>query len=124
VTLVAGTGIAITGAGGAAGSLTIASTAAGGATTPVAWGTLTVPATPGSLINIYVGGTAPSDPAVQLVARGGTLPSTFATTNMMMVSPQVGTVTPPNAALLGSYIHCLHICFSGMWCYDDCWPVD
>jgi len=69
---------------------------------PVAYGTITVPATPGALINCYIPGTtAPSAPAVALTVVGGTLPATFTANTFWTVNATVGgSATAPGGAQL------------------------
>lgn len=84
----------------------IQSSASGGG--PLAWGTVVVPATPGTTFNVYpTGGTAPASPAAALVAQGGTLaPSaSFTTANFMTANWANGTfggtgATAPGAGAL------------------------
>jgi len=75
---------------------------------PLAWGVLTIPATPGALINVYpTGGTAPAAPAAPLVVQGGTLASTatFTPTTFMAATWAAGTlggtaIAPPGGGSL------------------------
>jgi hypothetical protein len=69
---------------------------------PIAYGTITVPAGPGSLINCYIPGTTGvPTPNVALTVKGGTLPATFTADTFWTVNATVGggAVAPGGAQL-------------------------